>query len=149
MPNAECQIKGIRCRMISFGILQLAFGICLAGCGQTERTITVESDPPNALVVVNGVQKGRTPVTFDFTWYGDYRFQLSLEGYETLKSHRPVEAPPHEWVGVDIIKDTFIPDTFHDDKNFFFKLTPMAKVTEAELLGRSDKFRDRTIHSDK
>ena len=31
----------------------------LAGCGRTERTITVTSDPDGALVYANGVEVGR------------------------------------------------------------------------------------------
>lgn len=120
----------------------------LAGCGQTDRTITVTSDPPGALVVVNGVDQGRTPVTFDFVWYGDYRFVLSKDGYETLKDHRKVKAPPHEWVGADVIKEVFIPRKFHDDKTFHFELRPMQAVSEAELIERAQALRDQTLHKD-
>ena len=123
--------------------------VLLAGCGQTQRTITVESNPPGALVTVNGVQKGRTPVTFDFIWYGDYRFILSKDGYETLKEHRQVLAPPDEWVGVDLIKTVFVPVITHDDKKFDFVLSPMQPVVEGDLIRRADDLRDETLHGEK
>jgi hypothetical protein len=108
--------------------------------------MTVESDPPGAMVIVNGVQKGRTPVTFDFLWYGDYRFILSKDGFETLKDHRKVQAPPDEWVGVDLFKTVFVPVVTHDDKAFHFTLTPMQPVAEADLIHRADEMRDDTLH---
>lgn len=147
LPTSQCAPRRVAARrgMLSLGVGLIAL---LAGCGQTERTITVTSEPSGAMVYVNGVEKGRTPVTFDFVWYGDYRFELSKDGCETLKDHRKVKAPPHEWVGVDLVKEVFIPATFTDAKSFHFVLMPMAKVTEGELIERAQAMRDETLHKE-
>ncbi len=43
----------------------------LAG-GCVERTVTITSEPDNALVYLNDEEIGRTPVTVSFTFYGVY-----------------------------------------------------------------------------
>ena len=59
-------------------ILALICAISIPAC--VERTIAVRTTPPGALVTVNDVEQGRTPVTFPFTWYGNYRVRLELPG---------------------------------------------------------------------
>src|SRR5262245_38992736 len=56
--------------------------VLLAGC--VRRTMTIESDPPGALVYMNNQEVGRTPVTREFIWYGFYDVQLRRDGYKTL-----------------------------------------------------------------
>ncbi len=124
-----------------------ALAVLVGGCGQTERTLTVTSEPAGAHVIVNGVDKGRTPVTFDFLWYGDYRFELSADGYETLKTNRHVRAPVYQWVGADLLTEALIPVTLRDDKHFHFTLEEMAEVAADELILRAQGLRDRTLHS--
>ncbi len=53
-------------------------GLGHAGC--VERTITITSDPPYALVWLNDEEIGRTPVTVPFTFYGKYDVRLIHEG---------------------------------------------------------------------
>jgi len=134
------------CAALLWAAAVLSAGLT-GGCGKVERTITLTSEPSNARVYVNGKEMGRTPVTFDFLWYGDYRFELSVDGCETLRTHRHVRAKPHQWVPFDLVTEVFIPATFRDDKFFHFALTPMAKVDEDELVKRAETLRDRTIHA--
>ncbi|MGZ3388170.1 MAG: PEGA domain-containing protein, partial [Isosphaeraceae bacterium] len=55
----------------------VACGLFLVpGC--VEQTMTIQSDPPGALVYMNDQELGRTPLTKDFTWYGDYDVQVRL-----------------------------------------------------------------------
>src|SRR6478672_8516057 len=54
----------------------------LAGC--VERRFVIESDPPGALVLLNGQPLGTTPVDGYFTYYGNYRFTIIKDGFETL-----------------------------------------------------------------
>ena len=53
-----------------------------AGCG-VERTLQVNSDPPGALVSLNGEEVGRTPMRKMFLWYGTYDLELRKDGYLT------------------------------------------------------------------
>jgi hypothetical protein len=119
----------------------------LAGC--VEQTMTIESDPPNALVYLNDQEVGRTPLTRDFTWYGDYEVHVRLEGYETLKTHQKVTAPAWNWAPIDLIS-TFLPFTFKDHRNFAYSLKPLdpARNETGGLISRAEDLRGDLEESD-
>src|SRR3982750_4047234 len=65
-------------RLKSLGVAALAAGaLGLTGC--VERKLTIGSDPPGAILLLNDVEVGRTPVTVPFTTYGDYDIRLRFE----------------------------------------------------------------------
>jgi hypothetical protein len=70
------------------GVLTLGLS---TGCAQ--RELTINSEPQGALVYLNGQEVGRTPMKYDFRWYGDYDVVLRMDGYETLKTHRKIYTP--------------------------------------------------------
>ena len=72
----------------------------LAAC--SERLIRITSEPSDAMVTLNDVQIGRTPVEVDFTYFGVYDVRLSKPGYEPLITKANAEAPFHEWPIVDL-----------------------------------------------
>jgi hypothetical protein len=61
----------------SIAFLMLAI-LCAFGCVQ--RHITITSEPEGALVYLNNNEIGRTPITTDFTYYGNFDVQLRKEG---------------------------------------------------------------------
>ena len=122
--------------------LLVAIVLALAGC--VERTITVRSNPPGALVTVNEVEQGRTPVTFPFTWYGDYRVLLELPEYQTLETHRNTPAPIYQWPVLDFVSEVLLPFTFHDRHDWEFTMTPQAPVDEDALIDRAKDLRGQT-----
>ncbi|MCG3180752.1 MAG: hypothetical protein BIFFINMI_03115 [Phycisphaerae bacterium] len=122
-----------RVKSLLLGAALAAVAMAGAGCGQVERTMTITSDPSGALVYVNGVEKGRTPVTFEFVWYGDYRIELRKEGYETVKDHRNVRAPWHQWVGVDLMTELFYPGKLTDHQTFHFAMAREVPSSEETL----------------
>jgi hypothetical protein len=112
-------------RIAGYGLRALAgalAGLSLAGC--VEQTMTIQSNPPGALVYLNNQEVGRTPLTKDFKWYGDYDVHLRLEGYETLKTHQPVTAPAWNWVPFDLLANV-LPFTFKDHKSLSYSLKPL------------------------
>lgn len=124
--------------MRTSGILFLLL-LSLAPIGCVEQTMTIESSPPGALVYLNNQEVGRTPMTRDFKWYGDYDVQLRMEGYETLKTHQPVNAPAWNWVPFDLVAN-LLPFTFKDERKFEYALVPLdpSKDQPAGLLERAD-----------
>src|SRR5262245_11374473 len=74
----------------------LAMGGCL------ERKIHITSDPPGALVWVNDIEVGRTPVTTGFLFYGDFDVRASREGCEPVQTHRDTWAPVWETAPIDL-----------------------------------------------
>ena len=115
--------------------------VALAGC--VERTIAVRTDPAGALVTVNDVEQGRTPVTFPFTWYGQYRVRVEHPQYETLETTRKVSAPIYQWPVIDFVCEVLLPFKFHDHHDWAFTLEPRQPVAPDALIDRAEEFRDQ------
>ncbi|MEM9166765.1 MAG: PEGA domain-containing protein [Planctomycetota bacterium] len=75
--------------------------LLLTGC--LERTITITSEPPGALVHLNDVELGRTPVTTEFRYFGVYDVRLAREGYEPVATARETGVPIWEYPGIDLL----------------------------------------------
>lgn len=96
----------------------------LPGC--VERTITVTSEPPGAVVWINDVEVGRTPVETDFTFYGVYDVRLRLEGYEPVLTSRNAKAPVYDLPGLDLAAEA-LPTKIESNIAWHFVLTPLAE----------------------
>ena len=132
-----------RKRIVAAGLLTPL----LAGC--VEQTMKIDSDPPGALVYLNQQEVGRTPVTRDFKWYGDYDVQLRMEGYETLKTHQQVIAPAWNWPPFDLLAE-LLPIPLKDRRAYTYTLKPLdpAKDDPAGLLGRADYLKGKLESSE-
>jgi len=62
----------------------LATTMLLFGACSTKRTLTIHSEPPGATIWVNGEERGRTPYTIDFVYYGTFDIRLEKKGYESF-----------------------------------------------------------------
>lgn len=111
----------------------------LGGCAQ--RTLNITSDPPGAIVYLNGQEVGRTPMEYDFKWYADYDVVLRKEGYETLKTHRNLSMP---WYGVPPIDLGAELVGARDVRywNFTMSRTVEAAVDEQALVNRAESLRE-------
>jgi hypothetical protein len=103
----------------------MALVVCLTGLlsGCVERTLTIDSDPPGALVYLNDQEVGRTPLKREFTWYGWYDVALRMEGYQTLKTSSAVVAPAWLWVPFDLVSE-LLPFPVKDQHQLHYKLKP-------------------------
>ncbi|MDP9172309.1 MAG: PEGA domain-containing protein [Planctomycetota bacterium] len=124
------------------GVVSCTLIILLASCGCVERTLTVTSNPPGALVYLNDQEIGRTPLKRDFVWYGTYDVVLRKEGFRTVKAAASVIAPFYEWVPFDLVAE-ILPIPLKVHRNLNYVLTPEAPTTQsnAELLDRATEFR--------
>jgi len=130
IPRAEG--AGAYFRFSLFALL-----ICLPGC--LERTVTVTSDPPGALVSLNDVEVGRTPVETAFLFYGDYDVRLRREGNEPLIAHKEIDPPVYEWIPFDLLA-TVLPLQIRARQMWHFRLEPtppMDEAAEAALMSRA------------
>ena len=84
-------------------MLVLTVGLACGGC--VERRLKLESDPPGALVFLNGEEVARTPAIVPLEWYGKYDITVRKEGFETLDEERWVVAPPWLWVPFDFVAE--------------------------------------------
>lgn len=95
--------------------------VALSGC--VERKIFITSEPTGALVRLNDVEVGVTPVEVKYTWYGTYDVQLERPGYDPLTTKATAKAPVHSVPGLDIAADLW-PGTIKDHVHWHFELTP-------------------------
>ena len=121
----------------------VAMCCCLTGC--LERTVTVTSTPPGALVYLNDTEVGRTPVTTAFTFYGDFDVRLRKEGYEPLVTHMRARAPFYEYAPLDLAATAW-PGRIRTDRQWHFDLVPLPTPTregEAALVERAAAMRSQ------
>ncbi len=96
-----------------------------AGCSQ--RVIQITSEPNGAIVTLNDVELGRTPLETEFTYYGDYDVRLRKAGYEPLRTKQTAWTPLYERVPLDLASSA-IP--YEHVVKWHFKLEPTRESTE-------------------
>lgn len=132
------------CRLVPVAALILAGGgLVCTGC--IRRTVTIKTDPQGAAVMLNDQLVGTTPVTVDFTWYGDYDVILRKEGYETLRTHHRIQTPWYELPGVDFVTEVLVPWTVHDKQEMSFALAAKKPVDKDELMKDALELRERAL----
>ncbi len=118
--------------------------LALAVAGCVERTLTITSEPSDALVFISSEEVGRTPVTIPFTWYGHYEIILRREGYETLKTSHKIKPPIYEIPPLDLFS-AIAPWTYHDNRALHYVLARQAFPGDAELIRRAEELRRRNL----
>ena len=109
----------------------------LAGC--VKRRISISSNPQGALVWVNDREVGRTPVEFEFLYYGEYDLRLEKEGDEPIMTTRWAKTPVWELPVVDLFAEVVAPDR-ESNVCWEFELEPRNDNADL-LLYRAKKFR--------
>jgi len=104
----------------------------LAGC--VERTLTINTQPQEALIVLNDEEIGTSPVTVNFNWYGDYCVRISKEGYETLNTHRELKGPWYDHFPFDFFAQIVNPNRIVDSYEWTFELSPKQQISREELI---------------
>ena len=84
-------------------LVLICASLCLSGC--VRRTLTITSDPPGALLWLNGREFGRTPLDVDFLYYGVYDVQLVKDGYEPLLTSGEADAPWWDGIPFDLFSE--------------------------------------------
>lgn len=97
----------------------------LGGC--VERTLTIHSDPPGAMVYMNDQEVGRTPLSRRFLWYGYYDVQVRKDGYQTVNTTTSIVAPWWQWVPFDFVAE-ILPTRLEDSQSVSYTLQPLSAV---------------------
>ena len=127
-------------------LYSLAASVGLAtSTGCVRRTITITTEPPNALVFLNDQEIGHSEVTTDFLWYGDYDVVIRKGGYETLKTNWEIRPPWYQLVPIDFLAEVLWPGHLHDVREKHFVLKPRELPTQEELLDRAVETRARAL----
>jgi hypothetical protein len=126
-------MPGRRIVSLSYSISVLVVLLFLGGCG-VQRELVLTSNPKNALVYLNGEEIGRTPVEYEFLWFGKYDVMVRKEGYITAKTTTNVKPPWWQWVPFDFFAE-LMPFHLRDKQIFTYSLLPAStQPADAELM---------------
>jgi hypothetical protein len=117
----------------------------LSGCQSVQRRMTIRSNPPGALVLVDGREIGYTPASVDFTYYGTREITLVKDGYETLTTLQCYEKPWYQYPGVEFVSDNFLPVTVTNRHDITYGMRPAVAQAPGDLRNRGDSFRSRAL----
>ena len=134
---------GIRSRLVK--VLLIAVGVTAWGPGCVRRTVTITTEPSNALVLLNDQEVGRSAVSTDFLWYGDYDVVIRKEGYKTLATNWKIDPPWYQYIPLDFFAEVLWPGWIHDQRSRHFALEPAETPTADELLERASEVRERAL----
>ena len=126
----EFRVSGLHCWLLGLAVIAL-----LPGC--VHRRMTINSDPPNARVLLDGDEVGETPTSVDFTHYGTHEVVLQKDGYDTLKAMQTVRAPWYQIFPIEFFADNLLPYQLTNRHEFTYRLQPSPTV------GSTQGLRDR------
>jgi hypothetical protein len=120
--------------------LLLLPGLALV-CGCVERRYTVRSDPPGAMVIVNGEAIGPAPASHSFYYYGDREITLVRDGYQTKTVIQPINAPWWDNYLTEFFTENLVPFNIRDERDFTYQLGPAQSPTEEAVISRAEALR--------
>ena len=121
----------------------LCAAVLLLSAGCIERTISVHSDPPDAEVLLDGLEIGQTPVSgHRFYFYGTREITVDRPGYLCEKLIVEIDAPWHSRFPIDIFTELIWPWTIRDDRHYYVALRRTEPIEPAVLLRHADETRE-------
>jgi len=130
-------------RLLTLASAALALPL-LGGC--VRRTISISSEPAGALCWLNGREIGRTPLSVDFLYYGDYDVVLKKDGFEPLLTKGEAKAPLWDTVPFDFVAEV-VPGERQSNFTWHYEMQPRDD-DPAALLERARRLRDRVPQAD-
>lgn len=124
--------------LVVLTIIGLVTVTILSGC--VDRNLTINTEPQGAMVILNDEEIGNSPVTVSFEWYGDYNVRVSKEGFETLKTHRKLEAPWYDGFPFDFLT-LLNPERTVDEYEWTFDLEPKKEINRKELIENAEELK--------
>lgn len=120
--------------------------LLLLAAGCIERTVSINTEPEGATVMLNDEEVGKSPVRVPFTWYGDYDIIIRKPGYQTIKTNHNIKTPWYELPGIDLFTECLMPFTVHDDRTLdTYVLQPSKPVEKQALLQSADEMKGRAV----
>lgn len=120
--------------MRHIGTLVLVMPVLILTSGCVERKLTIVTQPSDAVVWLNDEEIGRTPVTVNFNWYGDYRVRIEKSGYEILNTHQEMKRPLHDVFPLDFFAECVWPGRIVDAYTWNYNLTPYQSPSSQDLI---------------
>ena len=122
-------------------VILAALVLATANLGCVQRRMMIRSYPEGALVYLNGQEIGRTPISTDFTYYGDFEVKLVKDGYETETIIQPVPMPWYQIPPLDFVSENIVPRKIHDRRELSYNLRPKIKQTPEQIRAAAEQMR--------
>jgi hypothetical protein len=103
--------------------------------------MTITTNPPGALVMIDGEERGVTPYSMDFYYYGTHEIQLVKPGFETLTVMQKVPRPWYQYPPIEFFADNFYPPRVTNRNRFHYQMQPQVIVPAQDLLNRANGLR--------
>ncbi|MBT3353609.1 MAG: PEGA domain-containing protein [Candidatus Scalindua sp.] len=141
-------IKTIR----SFHLLILVAAVfAFSGC--VTRSITVKTNPSNALVYVDDELIGESPVSMPFTFYGTRKIMIERKDEDGALTHErtivfeKIKAPVYEIFPIDFFSELVWPFKIKDDQVLSYNLVELdplsIKERQAKMLKNAEELRQK------
>ncbi len=125
-------------------VTAILFMLLTSGC--VHRRVTINSNPPGALVRIDGKDVGYTPASFDYTWYGTREVQLIKDGYETKTQLVNIKAPWYQRFPLDFVSDNFLGTHVRDHRRFDISMSPKQPDVSQDVIERGRSLRSQAVH---
>ena len=135
-------------RRLAWFVLTIVVASSLLSSGCVRRTLTIRTVPEGGLVFLNDEEVGYSPVSVDFTWYGDYDVVVRKPGYQTLKTHTLVRRPWYQVPPVDFFAEVLWVGRLHDQHQADFELQAESLPEIDDLIDRAKAMRQDASSAD-
>ena len=122
-------------------VITLTISLLIGGC--VERSLTINTEPQGAIVILNDEEIGNSPVTVSFEWYGDYDVRIRKEGFETLKTHRALKRPWYDVFPLDFFAQILNPKRTVDTYEWLFTLKPQTQPSREDLIQNAQELKEQ------
>ena len=113
-----------------------------AGPGCIKRSISVRSDPPGALVYLDGLEVGKTPLDgVRFHFYGRREFALYKDGFLVERRIVEINTPWYSYFPLDIFTELLNPWRIDDHRDFYFAMKRTEPAESATVLRHAHETR--------
>jgi hypothetical protein len=129
-------------RAVGVAIALAALAV-LAGAGCVDRRFVIESNVPNAQVMIDDRPIGAAPAHTPFEYYGYHTVTLVHPGYETLTRRVHVVAPWYAYPPFDFVAEVLYPFHIRDTRRYYFEMHEATKTRTDDLLNAADALRMR------
>src|SRR6185295_11415616 len=126
-------------------LLAAALLAALSQAGCVDRFLAIHSDPPGAVVYVDGEKVGTTPCEISYVWYGTRLVVLERGGYSLVRQEVTLSPPWWQIIPIDFITDVVIPFTIRDRMSVSYTLEPAPLSPEEvnDVLDRAEELRKK------
>jgi hypothetical protein len=138
---------GIIGGMKKFALLLLLCVALTSGC--LDQKLTVTSEPEGALVIISDKEVGRTPLTIDFTWYGDYDVIIRYpeKGFATISTNANISPRWWGYPPIDLFA-SIMPWTVHDKRYLHYKLKKLELPNDETLIKSAEQMGKRNAQAE-